>query len=239
MASNLSTKTPINKTVADPSLADLLNLWKKGTMLDLNCHALATVQSFDPTNQTVTATVNYKKTFQQRQPDGTYVAVLRDYPLLIDCPAIILQGGAGALTFPIAQGDSCLILFNDRDMDNWLHGGQVMEPATQRLHSFSDGIALVGLRSFNRALADYDSERVVLKNDEASIAIGAELIQISNDAQNLADILQDLITAIKGLKVDLSGVTVGSGSVPLGGTVNALSLTQLTQIASDLEEILE
>jgi hypothetical protein len=59
----------------------------------MNCHAIATIQSFDPTKQTASATVNYKKTYFKPDTAGVYRPVLVDYPQLIDCPVIFLGGG--------------------------------------------------------------------------------------------------------------------------------------------------
>ncbi len=150
----------------DLTLKDLLDLLRRDIMLSLNCHALATVKSFDEDAQTIEAQINYKKSFVQKNQDGTTGTILVDYPILIDVPVISLQGGKGALTFPITKGDSCLIFFNDRDIDNWIFSGQSGQPpATNRLHSFADGIALVGLRDFNNPITNYSADRTELRHD--------------------------------------------------------------------------
>lgn len=195
----------INRKKVDPGLSDLLQLFKKDIFLNMNCHALATVQSFDPDQQTVTATVNYKKVFSEKQPDNTYKNVLVDYPILMDAPVIIMGGGPWKLTFPIAAGDECLILFNDRDMDNWFASGQSLAPATQRLHSFSDGIALIGVNSLSNVLPEgiYDTTRTVIKNytGGAMIGIGETLVKIANETTTLNTLLQLLIDQIKLITV--------------------------------------
>lgn len=143
----------------EPELRDLLNLFKKEILLNLNCHHIGTIQTFDPTTQKATATINYKKTFFKPNPiTGVYDPVLTDYPILIDCPVICLGGGLASLRFPIITGDECLVLFNDRDIDNWFAGGgSGGAVATPRLHSFSDGIILVGLRSLANVLPNYNA----------------------------------------------------------------------------------
>ncbi|CAK9250669.1 unnamed protein product [Sphagnum jensenii] len=77
---------------------------------------------------------------------------------------------------PIAQGDQCLILFNDRSIDNWFTSGQVQPLASSRLHSFSDGIALVGLNYLNNGvtkLTNYDSTRAVLRNSTTGVGVSS------------------------------------------------------------------
>ncbi len=157
----------------EPELKDVLELLKKDISLSLNCHAIATIQSFDSEKQTASATVNYRQTYFERGADGVYVPVLKNYPLLVDCPVVCLGGGAGALTFPIAEGDECLVLFNDRDLDNWFSGSSSSAVATSRLHSFADGVLVVGLRSLANSLSDYNTSGTELKFGTTKLKIGA------------------------------------------------------------------
>lgn len=190
----------LNQLPSEPSLKDLMDAVKKDIFLSLNCHHLGTIQSFNSATQTATATINYKKTvFQLNRSTGLYDGVLVDYPILIDCPVIFLGGGSSFLTFPIAVGDGCLVLFNDRDIDNWYQGSSTSGCATSRAHSMSDGIIVVGLRSKAASLEDFDTDRPVLQNETAKVALGSSLIEISNDVTDLKAVLQDLISAVNGL----------------------------------------
>lgn len=166
----------------EPELKDLLSLFRKDLLLGLNCHAIATVQSFNPVNQTASATVNYKKTQFQRDTEGTYVATTIDYPILLDCPVIFLGGSAGALTFPVTPGDECLVLFNDRDIDNWFKGSSGSAVATPRLHSFSDGVIIVGVRSTANSLQDFNSTEAELKYGTTKIKVGADKMTLTVQA---------------------------------------------------------
>lgn len=218
----------ITRPVPNPKLADLLDSLKKDIFLSMNCHALATIQSFDPDEQTVSATINYTRTQIRANGDGTYSNHEIKYSIIVDAPAIALGGGSSALTFPIVQGDQALIFFNDRDMDNWVQGGRtsnVGPVATPRLHSFSDAIALVGLNK----ISGYDPIRAVLRNGEgpAQVAIGPELIEISNDVTSLFDILDETLTAL----VTLIGVMASTTPVtPWEGAVSAAAATAETAL---------
>lgn len=220
------------KPVNSPDMKALLDLFKVDVLQSINCHAVAKVQSFDPDDQTLTATINYKKSLNGK---------LLDYPVLVDCPVVILSGGTAALTMPIAANDDCLILFNDRDIDLWFSSGQVGELASQRLHSFSDAIALVGLKSTLNSLDDYDSDRAVLRNDEAKIAVGATLIEISNNLYNLNDLLQELLTEVQNLVTQTAAITVSAvtpGPDVSGPPVNAAAITAIgTQVAATATKI--
>ncbi len=179
----MSDNTNINQNLVpnEPSLSDLLNLLKKEIFLGLNCHHLATIQSFNSAKQTVVATINYQKTiFTLNEQTKQYVATLLNYPLLVDIPVLILSGGNSGLTFPIVQGDQALILFNDRSIDNWFQSGQVGPVASPRLHSLADGIALVGLRNLNTLLSNYDTVRANLYNGTTGVGVGPSQVKVYN-----------------------------------------------------------
>lgn len=215
----------------EPQLADLLATMKKDIFLSLSCHHIGTVQSFNAENQTVKATINYSKTyFQLDIKTGIYNPVQLDYPILIDCPAIVLGGGDTFLSFPIQQGDECLILFNDRDIDNWFSGASSGPVASTRLHSFSDGIALIGLRSLPNKLPDYDTTRAALRDKRgAMVAVGGAngtKVKIANSTTDLNTLLQNLIAQIEALTVICA--TPGSpSSVPVNAAAFATIATQL------------
>jgi Phage protein Gp138 N-terminal domain len=224
---------PISTT---PSLADVLNMHRKEMFLNLNCHHVATIQSFDPPTQTVTASLNYTKTFfQLNEVTGIYDPVQQTYPIILDCPIVIMGGGNASLTFPIMKGDECLILFNDRDIDTWFSGQNGKSPATARLHSFSDGFALIGVRSLARALSDYDDERAIIQNGTTKVAIGEDLIEISNANQNLNTILQSLITNIKALVTATAAITISG----MGPPDNAANITEVSTSLSENADALE
>lgn len=223
-------------------LRDLLNLFEKNLMLKFNSHHIATIQDFNPAQQTASATINYKKSFSLPNAAGSYTEQLVDYPLLVNCPVIFLGGGETSLTFPVDSGDTCLVLFNDRDMDNWFAGSTSSAPHTSRLHSFSDGIIIVGPRALRDVITDFDTSRATLRYGLLSrVAIGETqavlengpketptctvgavsgkaLIQnVASGDQTLNDLLQSLSTQLTSLctaiaAITVTGVTTGPGT---------------------------
>lgn len=233
-----------NTLATKPRLSDALNALKKDILIGLNCHAIATIQSFDSVKQTAVATVTYKKTyFQYSEKTNDYAPYLVDYPILLDCPVIVLRGGPISLTFPIDEGDECVVLFNDRDLDNWFHSGdaQTGACATSRLHSLSDGMIIVGINSLPNLIQNYSTTHGgLINNAGAQISLNkmAAKALIGNDSTTLNTLLQSLITDIKTLIVAIQAITVGGTSIdnPAAFTPITASLTTLsTQIGGLLE----
>lgn len=207
----------------NPSLKDVLDMYGKGLKLDINCHHICTIESFDPSTQTAKATVNYQRTYFE--PDelnpGSYKPNLVDYPILLDCPVVCMGGGNGALTFPITPGDECLALFNDRDFSDWVSTGLKSNPVpTGRIHSFADAILLVGIRSVPNVIPSYSTDAIELRTkdgltkislskvgDKVTINVGPAMtmeidatgqLKITNVAGEFVDALFQLLTAIQG-----------------------------------------
>lgn len=128
-------------------MATLFQLKLENALVDTNCVSLGTIQSFNATLQTAEISINYKRKV------GTEFI---EYPLLVDCPVIFLTGGEARLTLPVAQGDTCIVLFCDRDIDTWFDSGQITEPNSRRIHSLNDGVALVGIRSKLNPLENFN-----------------------------------------------------------------------------------
>lgn len=222
----------MKKQLIDPDLKTLLDLHKRDIFFSLNCHAIGIIQKFDATTQTARVSLNYLR----RLDDGS----TDDFGFLIDCPVIVLNGGKAALTMPIVQGDQCLVLFNDRDMDAWFKTGTVTIPTTQRCHSMTDAIVLVGLNPQSDLIENYDTSRVVLRNDKAMVGVGPSLIKISNDQYTLKSLIKELTDEIKSLITQVAAITVtcaspGSPSTP---PINAAAITAIsTQIAATQTKI--
>lgn len=126
------------QTILPPDFDDILLELKNEIFANLNCVQIGKIQKVN-NNQTVEIQIQVK-----RRISGDQTA---DYPLLVDCPYFVLSGGGAYIDMPIKKGDPCLILFNDRNIDNWWSTENVKEPADRRKHNLSDGIALVGISS--------------------------------------------------------------------------------------------
>lgn len=240
---------PLNLNVANPTLKDLLDFWKQDVMLSTNCHGIATVKAVSKNANngliTVSATMNYSKTVFVQQQNGSWVSQLQDYPVLVDCPVIVLGGGATALSFPISVGDQCLILFNDRDMNNWFAGAMSGPVASARLHSFADAIALVGFQQ----LASLDTTHAYLTNGNAQVGVQASkagsLVKIANNGTTLNTLLQQLVSNVKDLVTATAAITVtcASPGVASSPPINAAAITavatELTATANEIGGLLE
>lgn len=153
------------KSLIEPELVDVLANFKLDIFASMNCVKIGSIQSFDGTKKTATVQILFKRTLL----DGT----VQSYPVLIDVPVFTLQGGGGSLQFPITKGDTCLLLFSDRGIDEWLQNGTEAAPLNARMHDLSDAIALVGLNPVTSALPVYPTNKIVMAYQGTSLEITA------------------------------------------------------------------
>lgn len=234
-------------------LRSLLEDIRRDVFLSLKCHDIGKIIDVDLTNQMVRVEIQYPKTNFVPNPNATsaagtehptYVPKLNDYPLLIDVPFITLYGGVGGLKMPIQAGDFCILLYNDRSMDDWYISGQKAVLSDNRLHSMADAVALVGLRSSKTLYSSYDNDRVSLFYDQTVVEAGAK-VKIQNSSQNLNSLLQSLISKVQELVTQTSAITVtcaapgNPSSVPINKpAIDAIS-SELSTIATNIGELLE
>lgn len=226
---------------AKADLIDLFNAWKKDVLLSLNCHHIGTIQSFNATNQTAKATINYPKIFFQQNIQGSNVAQPVPYPPVVDCPVICLGGGNANLTFPIIEGDECLILFNDRNLDSWLAQGAGQPPNNLRLHSFADAIILVGLRSKFKQLSNYSTTHATLNASTGTVGINNSTgkILIQNNSETLDGVLQALIGALVTFATGLSVGTLPTQAASLVTNLGGSASTPTPSVSTQITELLE
>lgn len=176
----MTTITPDIQQVNPPSLVELLQSHKREIMKAINCVKIGVIQSFNAATQEATVQVAQQ---QVTSISTIGVRTIAEYPLLLNVPVVFPAGGGFTLTFPIGAGDECLVLFNDREIDNWLTSGPGLAPTTGRVHDLSDGFALVGVRSNPRALAGVSTNSTQLRSDDGQtfVEVGSGKIQLIAD----------------------------------------------------------
>lgn len=138
--------------------SQLANLWTA-----LPC----IISAFDPVAMTVSAQPAIKGSVTN--PDGSTQSV--NLPLLVDVPLVFPTAGGYSITFPIASGDECLVVFASRCIDGWWQSGGVQEAMEFRMHDLSDGFAIIGTRSQARKVSGWDESNLQIRSDDHSTII--------------------------------------------------------------------
>ncbi len=124
----------------------------------------ASIESYDFKTQKA----DIKIDMQELYHNGTSL----EYPVLSGVPVIFPRCGGASITMPIVRGDTCLVMFLDRDSTAWLLGGKNLKPKSMRSHHLSDAVAIMGLCPFTNKspaknntdmLISFDGSEVVLR----------------------------------------------------------------------------
>lgn len=224
MASNSTPNLGSGLTLKEPQLYDVLSVLWKQILLNLHCVKIGIIQSYNA----ATKTANIQIVFSRVKNDGT----VSYYPQLLTCPVVTLQGGGYSMQFPIAVGDTCLILFSDRNIDAWYASGGQQPPPNGRLHDLSDAIALVGLNwSADTTIATPSTTeaRLIASDGFTKVGLSGGKITVQNSTQNLLTVLNALLTALESLTVTVSGGT---------GVVSAATVAALEAVGTNLAALL-
>ncbi|MEQ5055461.1 Gp138 family membrane-puncturing spike protein [Klebsiella michiganensis] len=125
------------------------------------------IQSFD--TDAVTAVVQPAIKGSEQDESGAEVSV--NLPLLVDVPVVFPRGGGCTLTFPVKEGDECLVIFADRCIDFWWQSGGIQEPVDGRMHDLSDAFCIVGPQSQAKKIGGISTTAAQLRTDDGSAFI--------------------------------------------------------------------
>lgn len=94
-------------------------------------------------------------------------------PILDDVPICFPRAGGWSLTLPIAVGDECMVVFQDMAIDNWWQSGGVQAQPDGKLyrHDIGDAIAIFGISSNPKVLANYSTSSAQLRSDDGTVII--------------------------------------------------------------------
>lgn len=176
-----------------PGLGSVVRGLKSDIFRSLNCVKIGEIISFDPAKKTAQIHILFKRVL----PDNSTAS----HPLLVDCPVATLQGGGGAIEFPIAPGDQCLVFFADRNIDAWFKTGAEAIPFDGRTHDLSDGIALVGVNSLTSGLEDYDPTSARFFFAGAEIRLQGGKVVVVNETTDMLTLINLFFVALEAIQV--------------------------------------
>lgn len=240
--------TPIKQiTKAQIDFNSVMELSQDAIMSRLNCHNIGRIIEFDPTNQLCTVELMQIKRFNDQ-----YITPAP----LTNVPLIICGSGGGHITMPNPVGTICILLFMDRNIDAFLETGESYVPQTTRMHDFTDCVALTTFKTLANPLTEYDEKAVTIMNEEivegiknksyikvygdnvqikttqgeaTSAAINvSNKINIQNNSQNLAGLIQGFLAACETITIDPRTMTLTDESRQL-----------FTNLKTQFEELLE
>ena len=205
----------IDKSQVD--INDMMLISQDAIMSRLNCHNIGKIIEYDSTTQTCTVQL-----MQLKQFANSYIEPVP----ITNVPLIIYGAGNAFITLPDPVGSTCLLMFLDRNSDNFMQTGEMYTPETTRTHDFTDCIAITTFSTLNNPIQNYNNDAIsiiynkiieevayssIIKNYADSILLKTinetaetyaqieitDKINIKNSATDLLTVFNGLIDIIK------------------------------------------
>jgi hypothetical protein len=157
-----------------PEIAAYQNLIKQA-LARMRVSGPGIIQDFDPVAQTATVQLAIRENILQAlpaPPGGSAplfpIYLRKDVAVvpLINVPVVFPRGGGYVMTFPIEQGDECLVIFADTAIDGWWQNGGIQNQVERRRHDISDGICIPGLYSQPNIVPELSESSIQLRTTD-------------------------------------------------------------------------
>lgn len=145
------------------NLTDLLNMAMRNRLAELQTATPAIVRSYDYKTQKASV----QPAINRRYKDGQ----IAEFPIIVNVPVIFPRSGGASLTFPVNVGDTVLLVFASRSIDDWAQRGGVVNQSDTRMHDLNDAIAIPGLIPFVKGSAAKNNTDVLLTYAGSSLTI--------------------------------------------------------------------
>jgi len=161
-----------------------------------------------------------------------------DMPQIRHVPVIMPQGGDYRVSYPLAEGDTGLVLVADRSLDAWLSGtGQATDPQDTRSHHLADALFVPGLVPVALQTKDTGQD-LVLGNGKMTLRLQKSgTLTVTNAANELMQVLHDASQALIDTLSAMQSAQVLTAFGP--APMLASSVAQFAQIQSQMTAILQ
>lgn len=209
-------------------IKDIVNLTSESVQSIINCCKIGRIIDFNSSNWSVTVEILQVMTVN----NNSFIPTI-----LSEVPLLFYGVGGASITMPNVIGQNCLLLFCDRNIDNFLLTGQRYKPDNARKHSFADAVALLTVNSFVDTPPMYDESALTVNNKDNFIKIYNDSIELYAEKIKLYNSQTTLLTLIKSLIEEIQKITVDTTTSNTQQAIN--NKAEFDTIATNFGELLQ
>ena len=216
-----------NRCITSREQETELNFWRN--VMRLNTCIPAIIDSFDATNQTVSATpaINIKYI----NPGDGKVSYIK-YPVITNIPLAIIRGSGVSITQPITKGNPCTLIFSQRSIDNFILEGGIANPVEGnnpmtsiiRCMDLTDALCFPGVITTKDKISNYATDAIEIRSDDGKTKVSVK--------QDSLTFIQDSATIqMTGGNISMEAATVNIvGTMAVNITSPATNIGESTTI---------
>lgn len=203
-----------------PSLPEVLNTVKDRWFQDLRVAIPARVERYDASKQVIDASPQVKELYEDAEGEQVPLQL----PVICDVPLVFPGAGGFHITFPVAVGDTVLLVFSDRSIDAWKSEGGVTSPVDHgRRHHITDAVAIPGLHHGKAPISNPSTSVIEIGKSGESSDFVALSTPTHDEMSALRDNWNTALTALKTHTHTVSGALAAS-SVALSTLVSPATI---------------
>ena len=190
-------------------------------IMKINTAIPGIIQSFDSSKQTVAVVPAIK---MRTMIDGNESFV--QLPKILEVPIVfpIAATKGFALTIPVSAGDSCLLIFSQRAIDNWHDRDGVQIPESSgsgsRHHDLTDAFAILSPVPLPNVLSNWENNGIELRNTSKTSRITVKDEEIEIQCSNTSIFVNADGTIVINASASItatSPLTTFNGNVQING----------------------
>ena len=192
----------------EPELEHIFELYGEVLKSQLRVALPGKITEYDATKQRGSVKVLVKDS--HIDPEQKRVAT--SIPEIHGVPIMQLGPPRGRITFPIAVGDLCWVMFASSSIALWVQKGGEVDPKNDRHMDINDAVALVGLHSFASIPTTAPTDAVVI---HAGLGVKVKLgAPTGTEPTILADSFLDGLGGLGDLLDLMSTFVTAAGALP-------------------------
>jgi hypothetical protein len=156
--------------------------------------------------------------------DETDTRVATSLPQIHSVPVMFLGPARGRITWPVASGDTALLVFASSSIARWLYVGGEVDPGDDRRHDINDAVAIVGLHDFAHVPTTAPTDAIVTHGlSRIGGPDATEAIVVQSALDQFTGALEAAIAALTLAAQDASQLTALQGALGAwsAGTVSS------------------
>lgn len=208
-----------------PQGADAIRQIMDRFLADTHTAIPAIIEDFDRENQTVDCIPMVRRVF--RGEDSTRSTV--NFPKLVRVPLVLpfVRTAGMIITLPIKPGDTCLLVFSERGLDNWQDTGGISDPPENigaRRHHLTDGLAILAPIATPDAVCGYNPDDLEVRNGDRTTLLRISQSDAELRASGGEALLNTPVVRICGDAI-IQGDLVVDGEITQGGKNSGIAFS--------------